>query len=82
MLLSDNVYRRIPVYWMSIGILFLVFGLIVGASYRLFPAYMALGVLCVTRSVWIYQARWRYHKRNKLHMTQAIKVKRQPQQKD
>lgn len=76
MLLSDNVYKRVPQYWMLIGILFVLFGLFVGSGYRLFPAYMGLGVLCISRSIWIYQARWRYHKRNELHQTQVIKVTR------
>ena len=76
MLLSDNVYRRVPQYWMLIGILFVLFGLFVGTGYKLFPAYMGLGILCIGRSIWIYQARWRYHKQNELHMTQSIKVTR------
>ena len=82
MLVPDNLYRRIPQYWMVIGILFLVFGLFVGADYKLFPAYIGLGVLCVTRALWIYQARWQYHKRNELHMTQSIKVTRRPKREE
>jgi hypothetical protein len=81
MLIPDNVYRRIPQYWLLIGVMFLVFGLFVGTTYKLFPAYMGLGALCITRSLWIYQARWRYHKRNELHMTQAIRVTRKPAHK-
>ena len=82
MLIPDNLYRRIPQYWLLIGVMFLVFGLFVGTTYKLFPAYMGLGALCITRSLWIYQARWRYHKRNELHMTQAIRVTRQPAHKE
>lgn len=77
MLLPENIYRRIPQYWMLAGVLFLVFGLFVGTDFTLFPAYLVLGALCIARSVWIYQARWRVHKRNELHITQVIKVSRQ-----
>ena len=76
MLLSDTAYKRVPQFWMVIGVLFLLFGLSAGRSVEFFPAYIALGVLCVTRSIWIYQARWRYHKRNELHQTQVVHVHR------
>lgn len=76
MLLPEGIYRRIPQYWMLIGILFLVLGLFVGTTYRLFPAYLGFGILCVARSIWIYQARWHFHKRNELRMTQSIQVTR------
>ena len=78
MLLSDRAYRLIPRFWLLIGILFLFFGLTAGPDIKFYPAYITLGLLCVTRSIWIYQARWRHHKRNELRMTQAIHVKRRP----
>jgi len=60
---------------MLIGILFLLFGLVVGSTYTLFPAYIGFGVLCIARSIWIYQARWQYHRKNEMrimHSTQII----------
>ena len=76
MLLSDRIYKQVPRFWILIGVLFLFFGLSAGPDIEFYPAYVSLGVLCVTRSIWIYQARWRHHKRNELRMTQAIHVKR------
>jgi len=85
MLIPDNVYRRIPQYWLLIGVMFLVFGLFVGTTYKLFPAYMGLGALCITRSLWIYQARWQHHRKNQMNIlrsTQIIDHKSLPQSRD
>ena len=75
MLVSDSVYKRIPQFWMLIGILFLLFGASAGTEVDFLPAYLVLGVLCVARSVWIYQARWQYHRKNQvsiMHSTMII----------
>lgn len=74
MLLSDRVYRRVPQYWMLIGIAFLLLGLIVGSSYALFPAYLGFGILCIGRSVWIYQARWKHHHKNEMKILRSTQV--------
>ena len=74
MLLPDNVYRRVPLYWMLAGILLLLFGLIAGTSYELFPAYMGFGLLCVGRSVWIYQARWKHHNKNEMKILRSTQI--------
>ena len=76
MLLPDGIYRRVPVFWMLAGILFLMLGMSGGSELAYFPAYIFLGVLCIARSIWIYQARWKFHRRNKvaiLKSTQIIK---------
>ena len=75
MLLPDNIYRRIPQFWMLICILFLLLGASAGSDVDFLPAYFALGVLCIARSIWIYQARWQFHRRNEMktmHSTQII----------
>ena len=75
MLLPDNVYKRIPRFWMVLGVLFLFLGAIVGSGYTLFPLYLGAGFLCIGRSLWIYQARWKYFRRNEfrtMHSTQII----------
>ena len=74
MLLSDGVYKRIPLFWMVIGILFLFLGLSAGSQFRLFPAYLALGVLCVSRSIWIYQARWQHHRKNQMNILRSTQI--------
>ena len=39
------------------GLMFFAFGLYLGFEYQLIFAYLALGALCVGRSLWIFQAR-------------------------
>lgn len=74
MLLSDGIYKRVPLFWMIIGILFLLLGMSAGPSFSMFPAYLALGVLCVSRSIWIYQARWRHHRRNQVNILRSTQI--------
>jgi len=74
MLLPDNIYRRIPLYWMVLGILFLFLGAIVGTSYTLFPLYLGAGFLCIARSLWIYQARWKYFRRNEFRTMSSTQI--------
>ena len=75
MLVPDSLYARIPHIWLSIGLLFLFIGLAAGPDFRLFYAYLLLGLVCVLRALYIYQARRRFHRRNRvafLHETQVI----------
>jgi hypothetical protein len=75
MLAPDWLYSRIPHIWLSIGLLFLLIGLAAGPEFRLFYAYILLAVICLFRALYIYQARRRYHRRNRvafLHETQVI----------
>lgn len=74
MLLSDKVYRRVPQYWMLIGIAFLLLGLMVGKSYAMFPAYVGLAVLCIGRGIWIYQARWKHHHKNEMKILRSTQI--------
>ena len=74
MLLPENVYRKIPRYCMLIGLAFLLMGLIVGKSYAMFPAYLGFGVLCIARSIWIYQARWKHHHRNEMKILRSTQI--------
>ena len=75
MLVPDWLYSRIPHIWLSIGLVFLVIGLAAGPDFRLFYAYLLLGLVCLARALYIYQARHRFHRRNRvayLHETQVI----------
>ena len=74
MLLSDGVYKRIPLFWTVIGILFLFLGLSAGSGLSLFPAYLALGTLCIARGIWIYQARWRHHRKNQVNILRSTQI--------
>ena len=76
MLLPDGIYRRIPQFWILIGLLFLFFGLSGGSELAFLPAYLMFGFFAIMRGIWIYQARWKFHRRNKvaiLKSTQIIK---------
>ena len=50
MLVPDWLYSRIPHIWLSIGLLFLVIGLVAGPDFRLFYAYLLLGLVCLFRA--------------------------------
>ena len=65
--------------------LFLFLSLSAGSGFRLFPAYLALGTLCIARGIWIYQARWQHHRKNQMNIlrsTQIIEGKSLPQSRD
>ncbi len=74
MLLSDRMYKRIPQFWFLIGVLFLFLGMSAGAEVSFFAAYLVLGVLCIARSIWIYQARWRYHNKNQVSIMRSTMI--------
>lgn len=77
MLLPDHVYRRIPTFWMIMGVLFLVFGLMAGPDFRFFSAYMLLGFVCMGRSAWLHQARQRVARRSEVSvLTETQKMER------
>ena len=60
MWLSSSIYERLPQFWMLIGLMFFAFGLYLGFDYQLIFAYLALGALCLGRSLWVFQARRSY----------------------
>ena len=77
MLLPDHIYRRIPLFWMIMGALFLVFGLMAGPDFRFFSAYMVAGLVCLVRSTWLYQARQRVARRPEvIVLTETQKMER------
>lgn len=77
MLLPDHIYRRIPLFWMIMGVLFLVFGLMAGPDFRFFSAYILLGFLSLGRSVWLYQVRQRVARRSEVTvLTETQKLER------
>ena len=75
MLVPDWIYARIPYIWLAIGLLFLLIGLAAGPEFRLFYAYILFSLVCLLRALYVYQARRRFHRRNRvafLHETQVI----------
>ncbi len=77
MIVSDGVYYRIPKFWLFIGILFLLLGLVGGSDFRFFYACPVLGVLCIARSFQIYQNRRKLSRRNRVTLlTKTQKIER------
>lgn len=72
MLLPDGLYKRIPLLWMTGGIMFLLLGLGAGPEVDFFFAYLLLGAGCVARAMWIYQARWKFYQRNKVNIAKTV----------
>lgn len=75
MLVPDWLYARVPQIWTALGLLFLFIGLAAGPDFRLFYAYLLIGLVCLFRALYIYQARRRFHRRNRvafLNETQVI----------
>ena len=59
---------------MMLGILFLFLGAISGTEYELFPIYLGVGFLCIGRSLWIYQARWKYFLKNDVKTMRSTQI--------
>lgn len=78
MLLSENVYKRVPLFWMIVGLLFLFFGWSGETNMQFSLAYLAIAVLCIGRSVWIYQARWKFYRRNQVSIVRDTMVIKHP----
>ena len=60
MWLPSSIYERIPQFWMLMGLMFFAFGLYLGFEYQLIFAYLAIGALCVVRSLWLFLTRRMY----------------------
>lgn len=74
MLLPDGIYKRIPLFWMTGGIMFLLLGLGAGPEVDFFFAYLLLGAGCVARSLWIYQARWKFFRKNEIKTMKSTQI--------
>jgi hypothetical protein len=59
MLLPDHIYRRVPFFWMLMGILSIVLGILARPDLPRVGAYVLLGFVSIGRSLWLYQARQR-----------------------
>ena len=54
------LYERIPQFWLLLGLLFIALGLYVGFEFGFIFFYLALGVVCVSRGIWVQMLRTRY----------------------
>ena len=74
MLVPDWLYSRILHIWLSIGLVFLVIAILAGPGFRLFYAYLLLGLVSLARALYIYQARHRFHRRNRVAFLKETQV--------
>ena len=47
MRLPESVYKRLPQFWLLLGVLFLVTGVFLGTDYPVTYIYFALGIACI-----------------------------------
>lgn len=59
MRLPESVYKRLPQFWLLLGVLFIVTGVFLGTDYPVTYIYFALGVACVFWSFCIVALRQR-----------------------
>ncbi len=77
MLLPDHIYRHIPHFWLMMGVLFIIFGLMAGPDFKYFSAYLLLGLVSIVRSRWLFQARQRVTRRSEVNvLTTTQKIER------
>ena len=60
MWLPTPIYERVPDFWILLGLLFFSLGLYIGFDFELIFLYLAMGVGCILRGIWIYSVRFRY----------------------
>jgi hypothetical protein len=77
MILPDQVYYRIPRFWLFLGVLFLLLGLAAGPDFRFFYANLLLSAICIGRSFQIYLYRRKFSRRNRTTvLTETQKIER------
>ena len=76
MLVSDQVYHRIPQFWLIAGVLFLLLGLAAGPDYQYFYAYPLLSLVCILRSMQIYQLRRKINRHRISVLTETQRIER------
>ncbi len=57
MWLPSPIYKRVPHFWLLMGLLFFAFGLYLGFEFGIIFVYLAIGIVCIVRFVWIFQTR-------------------------
>jgi len=60
MWIPTPIYERIPQFWLLLGLLFIALGLYIGFDYEMVFFYLALGLVCIARAIWIQLLRLRY----------------------
>lgn len=69
MWLPTPIYKRVPQFWLLLGLLFMSSGTYLGFDYELSFLYFYVGFACSSWSLWIFVQR--YRNRNAPQHTEA-----------
>jgi hypothetical protein len=65
MWLPTPIYERLPQFWILLGLMFTALGLYIGFDFELIFFYLAVGLLCFARGIWIFLLRLRFREKQK-----------------
>jgi hypothetical protein len=57
MWLPTPIYKRVPQFWLLLGLLFMSSGTYLGFDYSLSFVYFGVGFVCAARSLWVFSMR-------------------------
>ncbi|MDH4056731.1 MAG: hypothetical protein OEW73_03195 [Gammaproteobacteria bacterium] len=63
MLLPDSLYRRVPHFWLLMGVFLIFYSLLAWPDVWYFLGYLFLGFASIARALWLFQARKRVVRR-------------------
>ena len=66
MVVSDWVYYRVPRFWLLLGIGFVLLALAAGPDFEYFLVSLLVGVVCMLRSLQVYQLRKEINRRRRM----------------
>lgn len=77
MLLPDTVYRRVPHFWLLMGLFLVFYALLAWPDVWYFLGYLLLGLVSTARALWLFQARKRVVRRAEVTvLTATQKIER------
>ena len=75
MVVSDWVYHRVPRFWFLLGMGFMLLALAAGPDFRYFVVALLVGLVCLLRSLQVYQLRREINRRRRMTvLTQTQKI--------
>ncbi len=77
MVVSDWVYHRVPRFWFLLGTGFVLLALAAGPDFQYFLVSLLVGVVCLLRSLQVYQLRSEINRRRRMTvLTQTQRLDR------
>ncbi len=77
MLLPEAIYRRVPHFWLLMGLFLLFYSLAAWPDVLHFLGYLFLGLVSIARAFWLFQARKRVVRRAEVTvLTATQKIER------